>query len=194
MLSIVARLSTRRTLLSTASHAYKPSIVGCVTPRYVTRSAATYSPDPSERSENSSASQTDLDVTSEIPAPKEAPIGEGGSEAYPDWSKSYFGLSTHAFPKESADILLAPIDPLDVEMKPGVLYPLLRENLVGLTTYIYIYIVWFADGLIYLPEIKYRRVLNRAFGPGGWGLAPRSETNVGPRVVSREYALVCQGR
>lgn len=51
-----------------------------------------------------------------------------------------------------------------------------------------------ADGLIYLPEIKYRRILNKAFGPGGWGLAPRSETNVGPKVVSREYALVCLGR
>jgi len=63
---------------------------------------------------------------------------------------------------------LAPIDPLDVEMKP--------------------------DGMIYLPEIKYRRALNKAFGPGAWGLAPRSETNVGPRIVSREYALVCQGR
>ena len=50
------------------------------------------------------------------------------------------------------------------------------------------------DGLIYLPEIKYRRALNKAFGPGGWGLAPRSETNVGPNVVSREYALVCLGR
>lgn len=50
------------------------------------------------------------------------------------------------------------------------------------------------DGLIYLPEIKYRRILNKAFGPGGWGLAPRSETNVGPKVVSREYALVCLGR
>jgi hypothetical protein len=50
------------------------------------------------------------------------------------------------------------------------------------------------DGLIYLPEIKYRRILNKAFGPGGWGLAPRTETNVGPRIVSREYALVCLGR
>lgn len=47
---------------------------------------------------------------------------------------------------------------------------------------------------MYLPEIKYRRILNKAFGPGGWGLAPRSETNVGPKVVSREYALVCFGR
>ncbi len=48
--------------------------------------------------------------------------------------------------------------------------------------------------MIYLPEIKYRRILNKAFGPGGWGLAPRSETHVGPKVVSREYGLVCLGR
>ncbi|OSD04550.1 Mgm101p-domain-containing protein [Trametes coccinea BRFM310] len=87
---------------------------------------------------------------------------------HPDWSRSYFGLSTQPFPKEVAEVLMTPVDPMDVEIKP--------------------------DGLIYLPEIKYRRVLNKAFGPGGWGLAPRSETNVGPRVVSREYALVCLGR
>ena len=31
-------------------------------------------------------------------------------------------------------------------------------------------------GLIYLPEIKYRRILNLAFGPGGWALMPRGET------------------
>jgi len=85
-----------------------------------------------------------------------------------DWSKSYAGLSSQPFPKEISDILLAPLNPQDVEMKP--------------------------DGMIYLPEIKYRRILNRAFGPGGWGLAPRSETNVGPKIVSREYALVCLGR
>lgn len=48
--------------------------------------------------------------------------------------------------------------------------------------------------MIYLPEIKYRRIMNKAFGPGGWGLAPRTETNVGPKIVSREYALVCHGR
>ncbi|CDO73819.1 hypothetical protein BN946_scf185015.g148 [Trametes cinnabarina] len=87
---------------------------------------------------------------------------------HPDWSRSYFGLSTQPFPKDVAEVLMTPVDPLDVEIKP--------------------------DGLIYLPEIKYRRVLNKAFGPGGWGLAPRSETNVGPRIVSREYALVCLGR
>ncbi|KAH9179592.1 mitochondrial genome maintenance MGM101 [Lactarius sanguifluus] len=78
------------------------------------------------------------------------------------------GLSTQPFPPEATNILQAEIEPLDIEMKP--------------------------DGMIYLPEIKYRRILNRAFGPGGWGLAPRSETNVGPKIVSREYALVCLGR
>ncbi|KAF8335577.1 mitochondrial genome maintenance MGM101-domain-containing protein [Amanita rubescens] len=43
-------------------------------------------------------------------------------------------------------------------------------------------------GLLYLPEIKYRRILNRAFGPGGWGLVPRSETFFGPKIVSQ---IVC---
>lgn len=50
------------------------------------------------------------------------------------------------------------------------------------------------DGIIYLPEIKYRRILNQAFGPGGWGMAPRGELMVGERVVTREYALLVHGR
>jgi Mitochondrial genome maintenance MGM101 len=41
------------------------------------------------------------------------------NDAVTDWSKSYFGLSTQAFSKDIVDILLAPVDPLDVEMKPG---------------------------------------------------------------------------
>lgn len=36
-----------------------------------------------------------------------------------DWSKSYHGLSSQAFSKDIAEVLLAPIEPLDVEMKPG---------------------------------------------------------------------------
>jgi len=36
--------------------------------------------------------------------------------------------------------------------------------------------------------------LNAAFGPGGWGLAPRGETHVDKRIVSREWGLVCLGR
>lgn len=85
-----------------------------------------------------------------------------------DWTRSFHGLSAEPFPKEAAAILLADTDPEEVEIKP--------------------------DGIIYLPEIKYRRILNRAFGPGGWGLVPRSESIVTPRTVTREYALVCNGR
>jgi hypothetical protein len=47
---------------------------------------------------------------------------------------------------------------------------------------------------LYLPEIKYRRILNKAFGPGGWGLAPRGEHTISTKNISREYALICNGR
>ena len=53
-------------------------------------------------------------------------------------------ISKQPFDKQISEILLKPIDPKDVEIKP--------------------------DGIIYLPEIKYRRILNQAFGPGGWAL------------------------
>jgi len=85
-----------------------------------------------------------------------------------DWSRSFHGLSTEAFSKEVSEVLLTPLDPKDVEIKP--------------------------DGILYLPEIKYRRILNKAFGPGGWGLAPRGESIVTDKIVTREYALICNGR
>jgi Mitochondrial genome maintenance MGM101 len=93
-------------------------------------------------------------------------LDEGSRQV--DWTRSYHGLSSQAFSKEAADTLLAPIPFDDVEVKP--------------------------DGIIYLPEIKYRRILNKAFGPGGWGLAPRGETIVTGKSVTREYALVANGR
>ncbi|KAK0117630.1 hypothetical protein ONS95_011962 [Cadophora gregata] len=85
-----------------------------------------------------------------------------------DWTRSFHGLSAQPFSKEAAEILLASIPADDVEVKP--------------------------DGIIYLPEIKYRRILNKAFGPGGWGLAPRGETIVTGKSITREYALVAHGR
>jgi len=93
-------------------------------------------------------------------------LDEGARQV--DWTRSFHGLSSQAFSKEAADILLAPIAYDDVEVKP--------------------------DGIVYLPEIKYRRILNKAFGPGGWGLAPRGETIVTAKSVTREYALVANGR
>ena len=43
-----------------------------------------------------------------------------GSDGTRDWSKSYFGLSAQPFAKDIADVLMAPLDPMDVEMKPGM--------------------------------------------------------------------------
>lgn len=93
-------------------------------------------------------------------------LDEGARQV--DWTRSFHGLSSEAFSPEAAKALLAPIEPDEIEVKP--------------------------DGIIYLPEIKYRRILNQAFGPGGWGLAPRGETIVTAKAVTREYALVALGR
>ncbi|KAH6842715.1 mitochondrial genome maintenance MGM101-domain-containing protein [Chaetomium sp. MPI-CAGE-AT-0009] len=94
--------------------------------------------------------------------------GPNGNGSNIDWSSSFHGLSTTPFSPETAAVLMQRLDPFDIEVKP--------------------------DGIIYLPEIKYRRILNQAFGPGGWGLAPRGELVVGEKVVTREYALVVHGR
>ena len=97
----------------------------------------------------------------------DAPAEIEGVAAH-DWTRSYHGLGSVSFSKEQADTLLAPVDSGDVEVKP--------------------------DGILYLPEIKYRRILNKAFGPGGWGLAPRGESIVTGKLVTREYGMVVQGR
>ncbi|KAH8163953.1 hypothetical protein CIB48_g4298 [Xylaria polymorpha] len=97
-----------------------------------------------------------------------AAAANNGDGTQIDWTNSYHGLGTSAFAPETSTILQARLDPDDIEVKP--------------------------DGIIYLPEIKYRRILNAAFGPGGWGLAPRGELMVQDRLVTREYALVVHGR
>lgn len=90
------------------------------------------------------------------------------NEKQVDWTRSFHGLSAEAFTEEQSAILQQEIDLKDVEVKP--------------------------DGIVYLPEIKYRRILNKAFKPGGWGLAPRGETIITQKLVTREYALVAGGR
>ncbi|KAI5267735.1 hypothetical protein E4T47_07990 [Aureobasidium subglaciale] len=85
-----------------------------------------------------------------------------------DWSRSFHGISSTPFSAEAGAILMQEIPFDDIEIKP--------------------------DGIMYLPEIKYRRILNKAFGPGGWGLVPRGETIVTDKLVTREYALVCGGQ
>lgn len=75
---------------------------------------------------------SEFKVASEIPPPNAASPAatENNGDAPTDWSKSYHGLSEQAFSKDIAEILLAPIDPLDIEMKPGEL------NIFIITVYI----------------------------------------------------------
>ncbi|KAJ1729307.1 hypothetical protein H4S06_003372 [Coemansia sp. BCRC 34490] len=107
----------------------------------------------------------------------EIEVGELGtslfdsSEGYlqdSQWSTSFQGMAVAPFEQRIIDVLMAPVAENEIEIKP--------------------------DGLLYLPEIKYRRILNRAFGPGGWGLVPRGAHSVSGRNLSREYALICLGR
>ncbi|KAK5056075.1 hypothetical protein LTR84_012626 [Exophiala bonariae] len=121
------------------------------------------SPLPSRSNGNTSSSS----AASQPGIEQEQQVQEENT-SHVDWTKSFHGLSVEPFSKDAADILLAPLETDDVEIKP--------------------------DGIIYLPEIKYRRILNKAFGPGGWGLAPRGETIVTEKAVTREYALLAHGR
>lgn len=85
-----------------------------------------------------------------------------------DWYTSWYGIGAKPFDATVQKQLADSLQTEDIEVKP--------------------------DGLIYLPEIKYRRILNKAFGAGGWGLVPRSETIVTPKLVTREYGLICHGQ
>ncbi|KAJ2698536.1 hypothetical protein FB645_005610 [Coemansia sp. IMI 203386] len=109
-----------------------------------------------------STESKDQDLTGSLFNPAEGYLQ--GSE----WSTSFAGMATQPFESRVSEVLMAPIQESEIEIKP--------------------------DGLLYLPEIKYRRILNRAFGPGGWGLVPRGAHSVSGRTLSREYALICLGR
>lgn len=85
-----------------------------------------------------------------------------------NWEVSFFGAGTQRVTSEQFEILTKPLRSEDIEVKP--------------------------DGVIYLPEIKYRRRLNETFGPMGWSLIPRGEPVVGDSIVTREYALIVNGR
>jgi hypothetical protein len=85
-----------------------------------------------------------------------------------DWERSFHGIATLPAAEPQFKSLMRPLADSDIEVKP--------------------------DGVIYLPEIKYRRRLNEAFGPMGWGMIPKGEPVVGETIVTREYALIVGGR
>ena len=80
----------------------------------------------------------------------------------------YERIGSNSFGEEISSILMAPLDDKDIEVKP--------------------------DGILYLPEIKYRRILNKAFGPGGWCLVPKSSYKIERGYIIQEYVLICKGQ
>lgn len=104
-----------------------------------------------------------------------------------DWMTSFEGIGCESVSDQAKKILMAPVNEDDIEIKPGecdFCWDQLFNHLPFSTI----------DGLIYLPEIKYRRILNQAFGPGGWGIVPRSPHSIIGRTLTREYALVVGSR
>ena len=84
-------------------------------------------------------------------------------------SNMFQEASKEPFSVEIQAILASPIDQEQIQSKP--------------------------DGTIYLPEIHYRQILMKAFGPGGWSLIPRGpHTMINQSILTREYALFCLGR
>ncbi|KAL7622047.1 hypothetical protein AAE478_007548 [Parahypoxylon ruwenzoriense] len=180
-----AQISARTLVSTPGAKPYPPSSTGRrAAPSKLasayTSSASKDTPPPSSSSTSKIAARTPIPAVSGVALP-DAPLtpapSASASAAGPnspengdviDWSQSYHGLGTSAFPPETATLLQQRLDPDDIEVKP--------------------------DGIIYLPEIKYRRILNASFGPGGWGLAPRGPLHVEEKLVTREYALVVHGR
>ncbi|KAF1352443.1 mitochondrial genome maintenance MGM101-domain-containing protein [Delphinella strobiligena] len=121
---------------------------------------------PTPTSTSAQAEQPNLQSLTEGLKDPPPTLNEGEKQI--DWSRSFHGMSSSPFSAEQIAILTAELPYDDIEIKP--------------------------DGIVYLPEIKYRRILNKAFGPGGWGLAPRGETIVTGKLVTREYGLVAGGR
>lgn len=171
---IASHLRQRNHFQSPRSHPQRPAVSSRKSQfSTLASSLRAEAPSPSPRAEPSSSSPPAEDPTALLSSQTHTLPGQSinvqeDDPAHIDWSRSFHGLSVEPFSKDAAEILLAPVNPDDVEIKP--------------------------DGIIYLPEIKYRRILNKAFGPGGWGLAPRGETIVTDRAVTREYALLAHGR
>jgi hypothetical protein len=75
---------------------------------------------PSSSSNNAPSRPSSSSNNAPSPAPN--PYPESILDVPPtgtDWSRSYAGLSTEPFPKEQAEILMAAVDPMDIEIKPG---------------------------------------------------------------------------
>jgi hypothetical protein len=88
----------------------------------------------------------------------------------PQFARGFDGMASEPFPETARRVLAEPVNPHDVEIKP--------------------------DGIVFLPGVAYRRILTRAFGAGGWAIAPRSPARYmkDNNIVVYHGALFCLGR
>jgi len=86
----------------------------------------------------------------------------------PSYASGFEGVASEPFRDAVRAVLLAPVDPKDVLIRP--------------------------DGIVYLPAVWYRMKLTAAFGPGGWATVPRSEAKLMGDIVVYHGALFALGR
>lgn len=115
-------LLTRRYTAATVKPAWTPrqyiKVAPTVQKAHVSTEAS--NEDEIEVSEGFESSSSDIPpLASDIAADNINWNGNVTEDDAIDWSKSYLGLATQAFNKEISAILMAPIDPMDIEMKPG---------------------------------------------------------------------------
>lgn len=80
------------------------------------------------------------------------------------------GISSKKVSDEQQQILCAPVDPDDVEVKPTSFFQ------------------------AYLSHSKYRERLNKAFGAGGWGMKPVGEPEKRDDYLLQKWTLWAEGR
>jgi hypothetical protein len=105
----------------------------------------------------------------EIRGPKEIIAPVTFTEEKPENVLARFpGLSAQRFSDAQKATLEQKIDPGDIDILP--------------------------TGELYVSQVRYRRILNNAFGPGGWGLVPTGDFQQDAGTLCREYSLFAEGR
>jgi len=95
-------------------------------------------------------------------------IADEPAPAHPQYMTGFDGMAAEPFPEAARKVLAEEPPPEAIEIKP--------------------------DGIVFVPGVYYRRQLTRAFGAGGWALAPRGPARVMGDLVVYPGALYCLGR
>jgi Mitochondrial genome maintenance MGM101 len=90
------------------------------------------------------------------------------TEERPDVLARFPGLSSQRFSKEQEAVLLQKIPAEDIDILP--------------------------TGELYVSQVRYRRILNDTFGPGGWGLIPTGDFQQDGGTLCREHSMFAEGR